>query len=200
MNKYELTTNKKKEAIVQAAIALFSEYGVSAVNMKEIASRAHVSQASIYNYFGSKEKVVSECAQIIMSDNFKTARDILKTDLSFPEKIKKSMSICNKGLHASISEYFSQEALQDHKLLHLLNESINQGKITLYRDYIEYGKNEKALDPTIPTELYLSYIEALNHVGNYLEKSNDPDLQFEQLIKLFLYGLIGKSEQQQNND
>ncbi|MDI3536647.1 MAG: hypothetical protein PWP16_1230 [Eubacteriaceae bacterium] len=51
-------------------------------------------------------------------------------------------------------------------------------------------------DPTIPTELYLSYIEALNHIGSHLDTSNDPDLQFEQLIKLFLYGLIGKSEQQ----
>lgn len=192
MNKYELTTERKKTAIIQAAIALFKERGVTDVGMKEIATHAQVSQASIYNYFGSKESVVSECAKIVMEDVFSQARDILKMDLSFPDKIKKSISICNNGLHASISEYFSQEALQDHRLLYLLNENINQSKTKLYREYIEFGKKEKALDPAIPTDLYISFIEALNLVGSKMIPCDDPDTHIELLHKLLLYGLIGK--------
>lgn len=53
MNKYGMTTEKKKE-VANAALTLFKEKGFAETSIKEFAALAHVSQVPIYNYFGSK--------------------------------------------------------------------------------------------------------------------------------------------------
>ena len=55
MNQYQKTTEKKKQAIIQAALRLFKEKGFKETSIKSIAEAAEVSPVSIYNYFGSKD-------------------------------------------------------------------------------------------------------------------------------------------------
>ena len=76
MNKYELRTNKKKEDIVNSALALFRDNGFQNTSIKQIADRAKVSQVSIYNYFGSKDALVTECAKVIMKNTLENAKQI----------------------------------------------------------------------------------------------------------------------------
>lgn len=49
----------KREAILQAALALFSERGFHGVAVPEIASRARVAAGTIYRHFESKEAIVN---------------------------------------------------------------------------------------------------------------------------------------------
>ena len=46
---------QSKEDIRRAAWELFSQFGVMKVSIADIARKAGVSQATIYNHFGSKE-------------------------------------------------------------------------------------------------------------------------------------------------
>lgn len=192
MNQYEITTKKKKNAIIDAAIELFKNRGVTAVSMKEIAALAQVSQASIYNYFGSKDAVVSECAKLVMESTLRQAREILYLPIPFPEKINRSLSLCSKGINAAISEYFTAEALKDSTLLLLLTENMNQSKRNLYREYIEYGKNENLINPTIPTDIYLSFIDGLNLAFGQIDVTADSEQTLAHFQSLLLYGLLGK--------
>jgi len=66
MNKYELRTNNKKSAIMEATLTLINEKGFTASSIQQIASLAKVSPVSIYNYYGSKEKLVLECIKLII--------------------------------------------------------------------------------------------------------------------------------------
>lgn len=191
MNKYELTTERKRAAIIQAAQSLFGEKGVSDVSMIEIAKQADVSQASIYNYFGSKEAVVSECAKIVMEDTFSQANEILDMDMSYLEKINMALSLCTDGLNNSISQYFTDKALQDKTLVKLLVENLKDGKTKIYRQFIELGKKENCIDTDIPTEMYLSFMEAINTMGGD-DISENLERNTEYIHKLFLYGLLGK--------
>ncbi|AMP20681.1 hypothetical protein AZF37_05360 [endosymbiont 'TC1' of Trimyema compressum] len=190
MNKYELTTKKKKAAIIYTAQTLFKNEGVSDVNMKKIADKAGVSQASIYNYFGSKETLVSECAKAVMKDTLIQANEILHLEISYLDKINKVLAICNDGLNHSISEYFSEKALQDKQLVKLLVKNFSESKNMIYRQYIELGKQENCIDTTIPTETYLRFIGALGTIADTSTDSNEK-LNLEHLHKLFLYGLLG---------
>ena len=61
MNQYQKTTEKKKQAIVQAALRLFKDKGFKETSIKSIAEAAEVSPVSIYNYFGSKDNLVALC-------------------------------------------------------------------------------------------------------------------------------------------
>lgn len=192
MNKYELTTEKKKAAIIQSALSLFKKRGIINVSMKEIALDAQVSQASIYNYFGSKETVVAECITIVMEDTYQRADEILQRDISFLDKLNLALSLCTEGLNTSISKYFTEKALQDQTLEKLLLENVNQGKKRIYRQYIELGKKENIIDASIPTDIYLGFMEAINTIGFNAENDDDMDKNIKYFHKLFLYGLIGK--------
>lgn len=48
---------RTRSAIMEAAKALLTETGISATNMIEIADRAQVSRASLYNHFRDKDEV-----------------------------------------------------------------------------------------------------------------------------------------------
>jgi TetR/AcrR family transcriptional regulator, repressor of fatR-cypB operon len=50
----------KREAILRAALEVFSEYGVHGVAVPEIAARAGVGTGTIYRFFESKEALVNE--------------------------------------------------------------------------------------------------------------------------------------------
>jgi AcrR family transcriptional regulator len=157
VNKYEIRTNQKKENIVHAALELFNSKGFSNTTIKEIALFAKVSQVSIYNYFGSKNALVTECAKVIMEDTFKKAKLLLVADMNFNDKLVAALSLCTNKINYDLNNYLSKAALSDPALLNLLYESFNDLKCEIYVDYIELGKKEKVFDSTISNDTILFY-------------------------------------------
>lgn len=56
-------TDRKRVAIVDAAIAEFREHGFDATSMDKIAATAAVSKRTVYNHFPSKDELFSEILQ-----------------------------------------------------------------------------------------------------------------------------------------
>lgn len=56
-------TDRKREAIVQAAIAEFRENSFNVTSMDRIAARAQVSKRTVYNHFPGKEELFAEMLQ-----------------------------------------------------------------------------------------------------------------------------------------
>lgn len=185
MNKYELTTLKKKTAIIDAALFLFVHKGFSDVSIKEIAAKANVSQVSLYNYFGSKEALVAQCAKVVMDDTINKATEILEMEIPFADKLIKSLSVCTESANVAISKRFSEAALSDPALMNLLKENINKIKVDIYRDYIALGKKEKVISDNLDAEMILAFLDALNTM-EYKDEG-----EIEQIHHLFLYGIIG---------
>jgi len=50
-------TSAKRQVILHGAIEVFTEKGFDAASMDEIAARARASKRTVYNHFGSKEKL-----------------------------------------------------------------------------------------------------------------------------------------------
>ena len=189
MNKYEIRTNQKKNSIIQSALKLFSEKGFTDTSMKEIAALANVSQVSIYNYFASKDGLVVECAKIIMKDTFQNMKELLTKDMNYKDKLTNALSECSNQISLSLTDYFSHVALSDSALFNLLTESINEMKKEIYFDFIELGKREKAIDPSIPSDIIIKVIDSLNKIELNKEA---PEEDMNGIYHLFLYGIIGK--------
>lgn len=190
MNKYEIRTNNKKQAILKASLDLFRKNGFINTNIKEIAALANVSQVSIYNYFGSKNLLVKEAISSIMDNIVSAATEILDLSVPFPEKVTKVLALCSDDLNRYIGEFFSAAALQDTQTIQLIIDSFTDKKFELYKRFIEKGKSEKALDDTIPTSTYLDYIKAFDNIGNTPKYQNETAKYREDLQKLFLNGLF----------
>ncbi len=190
MNKYEIRTNKKKEAILNTALELFSENGFINTSIKSIANKAKVSQVSIYNYFGSKNLLVKEAISLVMEGILSSADCILAEPLSFTEKVKKALSLCTEKFDAEIKEFFSVAALEDPQMVQAIISTLTEKKNNLYKKYIESGKAEGCINSAIPTETVLDFINAIDSLGN-AKKSITKEYR-EDILNLLLNGIIVK--------
>ncbi|CCN45708.1 putative Regulatory protein, TetR [Vibrio nigripulchritudo MADA3029] len=75
--------DKKAEVrrrIIDAAVDLMSEDGFKNVSMRKIAKAAEVGDATIYNYFPSKEKILYGYFEVVMEDTLKELDTIEEFD------------------------------------------------------------------------------------------------------------------------
>ncbi|EHD5882398.1 TetR/AcrR family transcriptional regulator [Listeria monocytogenes] len=191
MNNYEKRTLSKKTAIIEAALILFGKQGFTAVSIKDIAALADVSQVSIYNYFGSKEALIGECARVIMQDTIALAEEILASEGTFTQKLERAIQLCNAEINLSLSKFISKEASKDQQFLILLVNNINSLKKDIYMKYVAAGKEDQVIDNAISDEVIQLFIDAINSLGLTVPEEELEEKQAE-IIQLFLYGLIGQ--------
>ena len=193
MNQYQKTTEKKKQAIIQAALQLFKEKGFKDTSIKSIAEAAEVSPVSIYNYFGSKDHLVALCVNDLFEEITQQAEDILNSDLDFKTKLDHAFALCQKKMSQQISDYFQDKMVKEPTFSTLLAKAITAKKRDIYRAYIELGKEEGAIAEDLSTELILNVMDALNGMGNQLAHSDILETEVEQIHQIFLYGIFGKN-------
>lgn len=57
-------TDRKREAIVQAATTLFQKHGFDGISMDRVAEAAEVSKRTLYNHFPSKEELFAHVCRV----------------------------------------------------------------------------------------------------------------------------------------
>lgn len=192
MNGYEKRTKIKKESIINAAWELFRERGITDVGISEIAAKAHVSQVSIYNYFGDKNSLAKEVLIYYLDVAIKGYDEILQKDIPFSEKLKLIMNKKYEAIDELSNSLFSKYAWEDKTLQQVYNEAATTKAISIYTKFIELGKMEGAIDESIPNEAILSFILAsvsIMQQSDYIKTS--PEYK-SGILKLSLYGLLGK--------
>ena len=192
MNQYQKTTEKKKQAIIQAALCLFKDKGFKETSIKSIAEAAEVSPVSIYNYFGSKDNLVALCVNDLFEEVTQQAEDILNSDLDFKTKLDHAFALCQKKMSQQISSYFQDKMVEDSVFSTLLTSAITAKKRDIYRAYIHLGKEEGLIAKDLSTELVLNVMDALNDMGNQLDHSDNLETEVDQIHQIFLYGIFGK--------
>ena len=194
MNQYQKTTEKKKQAIIQAALQLFKEKGFKETSIKSIAEVAEVSPVSIYNYFGSKDNLVALCVNDLFEEITQQAEDILKSNLAFNTKLDQALDLCQEKMSQQTSYYFQDKTVRDPAFSSLLTKAITAKKRDIYRTYINLGKEEGLIARDLSTELILNVMDALNSVGNQLAHSDNLETDVKQIHQIFLYGILGKKK------
>ncbi|MEX2785652.1 TetR/AcrR family transcriptional regulator [Streptococcus sp. H49] len=192
MNQYQKTTQKKKRAIIQAALHLFKEKGFKETSIKSIAKAAEVSPVSIYNYFESKDNLVALCVNELFEEITQEVESILTGDEDFKTKLHQALALCQEKMSQQISAYFKEKTMKEPTFSKLLTKAIAAKKREIYRSYIKLGKDEGAIAKELSTELILNVMEALNTIGNQLSDSENLEREVEQIHRIFLYGIFGE--------
>lgn len=192
MNQYQKTTEKKKQAVIQAALRLFKDKGFKETSIKSIAEAAEVSPVSIYNYFGSKDNLVALCVNDLFEEITQQAEDILNSNLDFKTKLDHAFALCQEKMSQQISDYFQDKLVEDSVFSTLLTKAITAKKRDIYRAYIKVGKEEGLIAEDLSTELILNVMDALNGMGNQIADSDNLETEVEQIHQIFLYGIFGK--------
>lgn len=193
MNGFERRRELKKDAILQAAYALFLERGVKNVGVAELAAQAHVSPVTIYNYFGSKENLVKQVLFAFMDRKMAEAEKLFAGNLPFREKLATLFRFKKEAASEPILDLVRRTYPVDPDMRRLVEEYYQTKTIPMITGLIEQGKKEGAIPSSFSTEAVLIYLEVLRHG---LEKTEfyatlDQKVGLD-LVTLVFYGLQGK--------
>jgi AcrR family transcriptional regulator len=191
MDGYERRKQKKLDQIYAAAFQLIIKYGFSKVSVNEIAQKARVSPATIYNYFGAKEQLYTKMLEYWLDKQLVEYERILYSRLSFPEKIKEIMLSEARNLKA-LSEGMNQTFDVETDAMEMLKSS--EDKLSsFYLKLIAIGKQEGYIQTMYTAESIQRYFKMfMNEVSRCLqhETQDTADSQIDQLLHMFFYGLI----------
>ena len=194
MNGFERRREQKTNDILEAALSLFLKYGVKKVSVAEIAKEADVSQVTIYNYFDSKDNLIREVIVHYVNKVWDEYIELLDSDLTFPEKVKKIIfdkTLIANQINEEFFQYFMKEyAEEDNYIITFYTEDVLPRLLQMFAE----GKEEGYVDRSISDEAILLYLQMF---ADYMRREEVAESMLpltEDLTKLFFYGLTGKSE------
>lgn len=148
-------SEKKREAIVQAAQSLFMECGFERTSMSMIAERMRGSKQTLYNYFQSKEDLLRAVLEYDVGkvadqvpDHFRDAKDLREALISFGivylEAQLSPSAIANIRV---VSTQPRESGFGEHFYDHILRPAWNR-LCEVFEAWMEQGKLKKA-DPWV---------------------------------------------------
>ncbi|MFC5406629.1 TetR/AcrR family transcriptional regulator [Cohnella soli] len=203
MDGFERRKQKKMEQIYNAACELFFKHGFQRVSVNEIAHKAKVSPATIYNYFGTKEQLYTDSLMNWMDKQLAVCEDILDSELSFPEKTKEIMLLEAKNIKIVADELPKAPSSELSGLMQMMENYSEQKVAQFVRKFVALGKQEGYIRIDQTEEMMMRYFTMFkNELGRHWEASNQErtTLSMDQLIELFFYGLAGRGQQQAQDE
>ncbi len=203
MDRFERRKQKSKDNILRASEELFSKFGVDRVSINDIADRAGVSQATVYNNFGSKEELVNDYRKTVVNRVAESFRDILVWKKSFFEKFqgflqswidfadKYSVERVDRD---SASKSGAVGGTEKEEPRNALNQEIEKALF----EFIEEGKKQGQVDQQLSDEAVMTYMkffqEGISAHPEIQQKMNRDAKLSQDLLSLFMYGVNGQRE------
>ena len=190
MDGFERRKEQNREKIIGAATELFTRLGVSKVSISDIARQASVSQVTIYNLFGSKDKLIEECIRNVITRFIAEFRAILKPGKPYLEKLEDifryfvEISESNQGLGdinlMNYPQFSEQIESSTEQVNRVLVEFVQEGQ---QAGYLNTDLSDKAVRAFI--EIFIRGINSNHEL--HARVHHNPKL-FHDLLHLMLFG------------
>jgi AcrR family transcriptional regulator len=196
MKAYERRKKRNKERLMQAALELFQVQGIKKTTTNDIARKAGVSPATVYNHFGSKEDLVRAAIEYFLNNTLADFKNILMGNLSFMEKMEQILSYKSDMLGHYQGEFMQAIISEDPEIRQFVNSVYMTEIMPVVMDFYEEGKRQGYVNPELSTENIIRYMLIVRS-GMAAESvlSEDPEhnrKMMQELAPLFLYGIMGK--------
>jgi AcrR family transcriptional regulator len=197
MDGFERRKEQSKEDIRRAAWELFSQFGVDKVSIADIARKAGVSQATIYNNFGNKEALAREFVTGAVENLVNSVQELLTPKMSFQEKMAAfirfiaDMMVSGRP-SAAERVIFSSLDLQNDPEIKKIRTAAQEKMTALLLDLIRGGKEQGQVNPKLSEAALRIYFVA------FMDVFSSPQLQqqyyqspnlVQELGILMMYGL-----------
>lgn len=191
MDGFERRKEQSKESIRKAAGELFDKFGVGKVSINEIARKAGVSQATIYNNFGSKDGLIQDYFQIRANRFFERFREISKANKPYAEKLE---DIVQYEIEMNESDPgYSDVEIMNNPQFKQLSDSLLEQVREQFLGFIKEGKKQGYVNPDISDEAIEAYVEifmqGINANPELHARTHHNRKLFHDLLLIMLYGL-----------
>lgn len=200
MDGFARRKEQSKEEIRKAAWGLFSQFGVDKVSMMDIANKAGVSQATIYNNFGSKEALVREFIAFAVETLVNGIQKAIEPGRSYDEKMAaffqfiSMMMAGGKPVSTGNPIFTNSLDLQNDPEIKKIRMKAEEEMIALLLGLIEEGKQQGQVDQGLSEEalrIYFTvFMDVFIHAEFQRQHARHPNLVNE-LGSLMMNGLRG---------
>ena len=196
MSTYERRIERNKERILRATLELFQVHGIKKTTTNDVARKAGVSPATIYNHFGSKEDLVRATVKYFLTGTAADFSKIFEGDLSFLEKMEQILLYKSDMLGQYQGEFMQTIISEDPEIRHIIDSVYLAEMRQMIINFYEEGKRQGYVNPELSTETIMRYMLIVRS-GMAAESilSEDPEhnrKMMQDLTPLFLYGIMGK--------
>ena len=196
LNAYERRIERNKERILRATLELFQVHGIKKTTTNDIARKARLSPATVYNHFGNKEDLVHAAVRYFLTNIAADFRNIMEGDLSFLRKMEQIILFKSDLLGQYQGEFMQTIISEDPEIRHIVDKVYLAEIRQMVTNFYEEGKNQGYVNPELSTETIMRYILIVRS-GMAAESilSEDPEHNrkvMQELTPLFLYGTMGK--------
>ena len=198
MKATESRIQQNKERILRAALELFQVHGIRKVAINDIAQKAALSLATIYNHFGSKEDLVHATLKYFLTSILADFRKIMEGDLPFLEKLEQILLFKLDVVGRHQGELLQTIVSDDPEIRQLVDSVYKMEIKQCLIGFYEEGKKQGYINPELSTESIIHYSEIIRE-GMAAESSlsENPERNrklLQELIPLYLYGILGKPD------
>jgi AcrR family transcriptional regulator len=195
--KKDTAKNREREQnILTSALKIFGEKGFENTTISEISKTAKISDATIYEYFSSKEEILFSIAHKYTLKEFERMKQIapyvhgaparirmiIQAYLEFYEQNKEYTSVALLTLKSN-RNFIQSEAYQ-------IVREVSGTIVAIYKEGIEEGVFREDMDPYLVRNMVLGFIEHLTVqwllVGRPEKISEYRDTIFEMVMRTVL--------------
>jgi AcrR family transcriptional regulator len=201
MDGFTRRKEQSKEEIRKAAWDLFSQFGVEKVSVADIARKAGVSQATIYNNFGSKEMLAREFVTTVVEQLVNRVQEILTPNMHYWEKMAAFIQFISEIMaheRPSVADntiFTSSFDLQNDPEIKKIRDSAQAKMTDLLLGLVQEGKNQGQINLNLSEEALGIYFKVFMDIFTAPQLqhrfSHDPKLVLD-VGSLMIYGLSGQ--------
>ena len=152
MKTLERRIERNKDRILRATLELFQVHGIKKTTTHDIARKAGVSPATVYNHFGGKEDLMHAAVKYFLSSTAANFSKIFKGGLSFSEKMEKVLSFKSNMLGQYQGDFMQTLISEDPEIRHLVDSVYLTDMRQMIIDFYEEGKAQGYVNPELSAE------------------------------------------------
>jgi len=196
MNGFEKRAAQIKLKIMKTTMEMLKNCEPKRLRIADIAKEAGVSQVTIYNYFGSKEALLSESFKDFVQKEIQEFEDYIYQEHSLKEIIGYILTM-ERETYSGLSPATVKELMvEDQEMFHYIEERYANDILPVLVKMVEDGKARGEISNKVSTKGILSLMGMyMRNAGELLDeasKQEDMDAFIEEAIHIFFYGICGK--------
>ncbi len=193
----------RKDRIMDAALRIFAEKGFQNSTITEISKAASVSEATIYEYFGTKEDLLFAIPEKISNDTFEDSSKVIPYIKGVEGKIR-AILLFYVQLYQSKPNYSALVLLQlmsnkrfRHTPAHAAIRKSSHTLLDCIREGIADGTFKKDSNPYLIRSMFMGTVEHLFihwHMQGMPKRKPDLADMLDPLIEIVFDGIRAKKE------
>jgi AcrR family transcriptional regulator len=183
----------KKEKINHTARDLFFKHGFKRVTIDEICRKSHVSRKTYYTIYENKNALILNLLKELTEDSIAQFKDIIYSNLSFTEKIEKSLAQ-KYSFSKTISKEFVAD-LMDPGAGEILTywQLIMQDSMILLKEFLQDAQRKGEMNPNLKLSYVMWFMQHMTDLmksEELLSQFDDMEDMTRQLSESMIYGLM----------